>query len=126
MSARATTHCAVALVRCPSLSNARRSGVSIEAPVVIRVVSLADRDDDVDVGPAQEFVFVIRSGWEGGLGAAAVLPNETTQIAEPVTGHEEPECALSEHQVDACGGRTGIGQCGHTRDRPARGIQLCQ
>ena len=61
--------------RIPRLVHLR---VPIQAPVEIRIVPLTDRDHDVHVRTAHEVVLVVRTRREDGLGAAAVLPNETT------------------------------------------------
>src|SRR5438105_7703193 len=90
----------------------------------VRVVFLADRDDDVDVRSTNEVVLVIRAGREYGLGAAAVLPNEPTHVAEAMAGHEHPESALAEHEVDARRLRPRIAQCTESRDGRARRVQL--
>src|SRR5689334_1168157 len=70
----------------------------IQAPRVLRIVTLADRDDDVHVGAANQVVLMVCASREYRLRAAAVLPHESPEIAEAVTGHVEPERALAEHQ----------------------------
>src|SRR2546423_12107930 len=72
--------------------------VAIDASGGVGVgVRFLDRNREVDVGAVHAAATTaIRAGWEDGLGAKAVLSNESPHVTDTVRGEIEPERSLTE------------------------------